>query len=130
MVKDQKPETSTTTTTTTTTNNNGKKGKGKGKGKDNSEAQNKERIQWLDQLYSKKKRQTYFVPTPKSSTEHEKAGQTSHVVLKVRRIISEKGYPSGTEIDIKSELLKDALSDIFEGAEGLQLNEKPPVVRT
>jgi hypothetical protein len=70
------------------------------------------------------------VPTPKSSAEHGKVGQTSHVVLKVRRIICEKGYPSGTEIDVKSELLKDALSDIFDGVEGLQLNEKPPVVST
>lgn len=104
----------------------GKGGKGKGKGK--SDTQQKERIQRLDQLYGKKKRQTYFVPTPKSNVEQEKSGQVSHVVLKVRRIICDKGYPSGTEIDIKSEPLKDALADIFEGIEGLQLNETPPII--
>ncbi|KAH7078952.1 P-loop containing nucleoside triphosphate hydrolase protein [Paraphoma chrysanthemicola] len=103
-----------------------KGGKGKGKGK--SDTQHKERIQRLDQLYSKKKRQTYFVPTPKSNVEPEKPGQQSHVVLKVRRIICDKGYPSGTEIDIKSEHLKNALTDIFEGIEGLQLNESPPII--
>jgi hypothetical protein len=105
----------------------GKGGKGKNKAKAKSEAQSKERIQRLDQLYSKKKRQTYFVPTPKSSAEVEKPGQVSHVVLKVRRIICDKGFPTGTEIDIKSTLLKDALADIFEGIEGLQLNETPPI---
>ncbi|KAH7078251.1 P-loop containing nucleoside triphosphate hydrolase protein [Paraphoma chrysanthemicola] len=103
-----------------------KGGKGKGKGK--GDTQHKERIQRLDQLYSKKKRQTYFVPTPKSNVEPEKPGQQSHVVLKVRRIICDKGYPSGTEIDIKSEHLKDALTNIFEGIEGLQLNESPPII--
>jgi hypothetical protein len=106
----------------------GKGGKGKNKAKAKSEAQSKERIQRLDQLYSKKKRQTYFVPTPKSSAEVEKPGQVSHVVLKVRRIICDKGFPTGTEIDIKSTLLKDALADIFEGIEGLQLNETPPII--
>lgn len=104
----------------------GKSGKGKGKGK--NEAQTKERIQRLDQLYSKKKRQTYFVPTPKANVEVERPGQVSRVVLKVRRIICDKGFPTGTEIDIKSVLLKDALADIFEGIEGLQLNESPPVI--
>jgi hypothetical protein len=106
----------------------GKGGKGKNKAKAKSEAQSKERIQRLDQLYSKKKRQTYFVPTPKSSAEVEKPGQVSHVVLKVRRIICDKGFPTGTEIDIKSTLFKDALADIFEGIEGLQLNETPPII--
>lgn len=48
-------------------------------------------------------------------------------MLKVRRIICDKGYPTDTEIDIKSEILKNALSDIFEGVEGLKLNEFPPV---
>jgi hypothetical protein len=118
VVNDQKPE----------TNGKGGKSKGKGRGKGKGDAQSKERIQRLDQLYSKKKRQTYFVPTPSSNVEHEKPGQSSHVVLKVRRIICDKGFPSGIEIDIKSALLKDALSDIFEGVEGLQLNETPPVV--
>ncbi|KAF2032295.1 P-loop containing nucleoside triphosphate hydrolase protein [Setomelanomma holmii] len=101
---------------------------GKNKGKVKTDIQHKERIQRLDQLYSKKKRQTYFVPTPKSNVEHEKQGHASHVVLKVRRIICDKGYPSGTEIDIKSELLKDALAEIFDGIEGLQLNESPHVI--
>lgn len=105
--------------------NKGKGGKGKNKNKPDS--QSKERIQRLDQLYSKRKRQTYFVPTPKSNiAEDVKPGQTSHVVLKVRRIICDKGFPTGVEIDIKSELLKDALSEIYEGFEGLNLNESPP----
>jgi len=105
------------------------KGKGKkGKGKAKNDSQSKERIQRLDQLYSKKKRQIYFVPTPKSIVEVEKPGQVSHVVLKVRRIICDKGFPTGTEIDIKSELLRGALADIFEGIEGLQLNESPPII--
>lgn len=103
----------------------GGKGKSKPKSKAKSDAQSKERIQRLDQLYSKKKRQTYFVPTPKSNTEVEKPGQISHVVLKVRRIICDKGFPTGTEIDISSSLLKDTLSEIYEGIEGLQLNETP-----
>lgn len=102
--------------------------KGKGRGKGKGDTQNKERIQRLDQIYSKKKRQTYFVPTPISRVEPEKHGQAAHVVLKVRRIIDDTGYPSNTEIDIKSTLLKDALLDIFEGVEGLTLNESPPMV--
>jgi hypothetical protein len=106
----------------------GGKAKGKAKPKSKSDTREKERIQRLDQLYSKKKRQTYFVPTPKSSAEVEKPGQISHVVLKVRRIICDKGFPTGTEIDIKSTVLKEALADIFEGIEGLQLNETPPVI--
>jgi hypothetical protein len=110
------------------TQTKGKGGKGKSKPKAKSEAQSKERIQRLDQLYSKKKRQTYFVPTPKSTVEVEKPGQVSHVVLKVRRIICDKGFPTGIEIDIKSTLLKDALADIFDGIEGLQLNETPPII--
>ncbi|OAL05850.1 P-loop containing nucleoside triphosphate hydrolase protein [Phaeosphaeriaceae sp. SRC1lsM3a] len=112
----------------TQTQAKGKGGKGKNKPKAKNEASNKERIQRLDQLYSKKKRQTYFVPTPKSNVEVEKPGQVSHVVLKVRRIICDKGFPTGTEIDIKSTLLKDALADIFDGIEGLQLNETPPII--
>jgi hypothetical protein len=107
---------------------NSKGGRGKNKPKAKSDAQSKERIQRLDQLYSKKKRQTYFVPTPKSTVEVEKPGQTSHVILKVRRLICDKGFPTGIEIDIKSTLLKDALADIFEGIEGLQLNETPPII--
>jgi len=106
----------------------GKGGKGKGKPKSKSDGQSKERIQRLDQLYSKKKRQVYFVPTPKSNVEVEKPGQISHVVLKVRRIICDKGFPTGTEIDIRSTVLKEALADIFEGVEGLQLNETPPII--
>jgi hypothetical protein len=106
----------------------GGKGKNKPKPKAKSDAQSKERIQRLDQLYSKKKRQVYFVPTPKTTVEVEKPGQLSHVVLKVRRIICDKGFPTGTEIDIRSTLLKDALSEIYEGIEGMQLNETPPVI--
>lgn len=112
--------------TTTTAKGRGTKSKSNKNSKSKSEAPGKERIQRLDQLYSKKKRQTYFVPTPKSTVENDKPGQTSHVVLKVRRIICDKGFPTGIEIDIKSELLKDALSEIFEGIEGLKLNESPP----
>jgi hypothetical protein len=110
------------------TNDKSKKLNGKGKGKKDTES--KERIQRLDQLYSKKKRQTYFVSTPRSNVEHGRADQASHVVLKVRRIICDKGFSSGTEIDIKSNLLKNALTHIFEGVEGLQLNETPPVAST
>ncbi|KAH8726783.1 hypothetical protein GQ44DRAFT_613015 [Phaeosphaeriaceae sp. PMI808] len=106
--------------------NKGKSGKSKGRRK--IEAEDGGRIQRLDQLYSKKKRQTYFVPTPKSSVEIERPRQISHVVLKVRRIICDKGFPTGTEIDIKSTLLKDALAEIYEGIEGLQLNESPPII--
>ncbi|KAL5118350.1 hypothetical protein ACEQ8H_003699 [Pleosporales sp. CAS-2024a] len=104
----------------------GGKNKAKAKAKAKNDAQTKERIQRLDQLYSKKKRQVYFVPTPKSSVEVEKPGHISHVVLKVRRIICDKGFPTGTEIDIKSESLRNALAGIYEGIEGLQLNETPP----
>jgi hypothetical protein len=110
------------------TQTKGKGGKGKSKAKAKIEAQSKERIQRLDQLYSKKKRQTYFVPTPTSNAEVERSGQVSHLVLKVRRIICDKGFPTGIEIDIKSTLLKDALAKIFEGIEGLQLNETPPII--
>jgi hypothetical protein len=106
----------------------GGKGKNKLKPKAKSDAQSKERIQRLDQLYSKKKRQVYFVPTPKNTADSEKPGQLSHVVLKVRRIICDKGFPTGTEIDIRSSLLKDALSEIYEGIEGMQLNETPPII--
>ncbi|KAH7406173.1 P-loop containing nucleoside triphosphate hydrolase protein [Phaeosphaeria sp. MPI-PUGE-AT-0046c] len=110
------------------TQSKGKGGKGKNKSRAKNDTSSKDRIQRLDQLYSKKKRQTYFVPTPKFNVEVEKPGQVSHVVLKVRRIICDKGFPTGTEIDIRSSLLKDALADIFDGIEGLQLNETPPVI--
>jgi hypothetical protein len=110
------------------TRGKGKGGKGKGKGKVETSIQNNERIQRLDQLYSKNKRQTLFVPTLKTTDEGEKPGQVSHVVLKVRRIICDKGFPVGTEVDIKSSRLKNALAKIFEGLEGLQLNESPPII--
>ncbi|KAF2823357.1 P-loop containing nucleoside triphosphate hydrolase protein [Ophiobolus disseminans] len=103
-----------------TTHSEGEGGNEEGKAEDTTEG--KERIQRLDQLYDVKKRETHFEPTPKSPVEH----QASHVVLKVRRVINDKGYPAYTEIDIKSPLLRDALAVIFEGAEGLQLNESPP----
>jgi hypothetical protein len=41
------------------------KSKSNGKPKAKSDAQGQERIQRLDQFYSKKKRQVYFVPLPK-----------------------------------------------------------------
>lgn len=69
----------------------------------------------------------YFVPTPKSPEEHEKPGETSHVVLKVRHIICDKGFPTGIKIDIKLTLLRDILNEIFEDIEGLKLNESPPI---
>ncbi|KAF2650991.1 P-loop containing nucleoside triphosphate hydrolase protein [Lophiostoma macrostomum CBS 122681] len=104
-----------------TVKNSKRKGKGKKDGK------SKERIQRLDQLYSKKKRQTYFVPTPNDGSIHSKHTQDDPVVLKVRRIICDKGFPSGTEIDIKSDALKNTLVEIFQGIEGLKLNEEPPI---
>ncbi|KAF2011401.1 P-loop containing nucleoside triphosphate hydrolase protein [Aaosphaeria arxii CBS 175.79] len=103
-------------------------GKGKGKGKKKAEQHTKERIQRLDQIYSKKKRENYFVPTPKSKANPETANHASHVVLKVRRIICDKGFPTGTEIDIKSEILTHALSEIYDGVEGTKLNEYPPEI--
>jgi hypothetical protein len=106
----------------------GKREKNKTKHKTDDDTHRAGRIERLDQLYSKQKRQTYFQPTPISNLEAEKRGQVSHVVLKVRRIICEKGFPTGIEIDIKSQLLRDALADIFEGVEGLQLNESPPII--
>jgi hypothetical protein len=72
-----------------------------------------------------KKRKYYFVPTPSSDVE---TASTRHVVLKVRRLINQKGYPTGTEIDIKSTLLRNALVEFFKGIEGLRLNESPPVI--
>ncbi|PSN69521.1 P-loop containing nucleoside triphosphate hydrolase protein [Corynespora cassiicola Philippines] len=90
-------------------------------------AKRKERVQRVDQLYSKKNREKYFKPTPRSKDVEENIGSASSVVLKVRRIICDKGFPTSTEIDIKSKHVKSALDYIFKGVEGLSLNESPPV---
>lgn len=86
-------------------------------------SQDKERVQRVDQVWSKKSRKYRYKPTPESD---EKSGQASHVVLKVRRLIDHHGYPYETQIDIKSALLRDTLADIFAGIEGLRLNGSPP----
>jgi hypothetical protein len=64
--------------------------------------------------YSRKRRETYFVPAPKSPEEHEKPGETSHVALKVRHIICDKGFLTSIKIDIKLTLSRDILNEIFE----------------
>ena len=84
-----------------------------------------QRLLRVDQIYSRKDRQVHFVKTAKATVKPDRFGKTA---LVVRRIISKQGMLAKTEVDIKSNLLKDLFLDIFTGVDGLELNKTPPVV--
>ncbi len=84
-----------------------------------------QRLLRVDQIYSRKDRQVHFVKTAKVTVKPDRFGKTA---LVVRRIISKQGMLAKTEVDIKSNLLKDLFLDIFAGVDGLELNKTPPVV--
>lgn len=84
-----------------------------------------QRLLRVDQIYSRKDRQVHFVKTAKATVKPDRLSKTA---LFVRRIISGQGMLAGTQVDIKSNLLKDLLLEIFAGVDGLELNKTPPVV--
>lgn len=84
-----------------------------------------QRLLRVDQIYSRKDRQVHFVKTAKATAKPDRFGKTA---LVVRRIISKQGMLAGTEVDIKSNILRDLLLEIFAGVDGLELNKTPPVV--
>ncbi|KAH8724359.1 P-loop containing nucleoside triphosphate hydrolase protein [Phaeosphaeriaceae sp. PMI808] len=82
-----------------------------------------QRLLRVDQIYSRKDRQVHFVKTAKTAPKPDRFGKTA---LVVRRIISQKGMVSHTEIDIKSPHLEGILKEIYDGVPGLKLNKSPP----
>ncbi|KAL2794820.1 P-loop containing nucleoside triphosphate hydrolase protein [Aspergillus keveii] len=83
-----------------------------------------ERLLRVDQIYSRKDRQIHFVKTAKA---HSKPDRFSKTALVVRRVISQKGMVSHTEIDIRSPLLQEVFQGLYKGVDGLELNKSPPV---
>ncbi|KAI9683792.1 MAG: hypothetical protein M1822_005982 [Bathelium mastoideum] len=81
----------------------------------------------VDQIYSRKDRQTHFVKTAKSGLSSAKNDRFNKTTLVIRRIISSKGMVAATEVDIKAPPLADLLRQIFHGLDGLKLNKSPPV---
>lgn len=69
-----------------------------------------------------------FSETLRKTTKPVKKLNNKKPVLVVRRIIDYKGQLEGTEVDIKSAALCEALMDINRGVEGLRLTRNPPVV--
>ena len=84
-----------------------------------------QRLLRVDQIYSRKDRQVHFVKTARTTVKPDRHGKTA---LVVRRIISKQGMLARTEVDIKSNLLRDLFLEIFAGVDGLELNMTPPVV--
>ena len=84
-----------------------------------------QRLLRVDQIYSRKDRQVHFVTTTKAKPKPDRHGKTA---LVVRRIISKQGMLASIEIDIRSKLLGDLMTDIFADVEGFELNKTPPVV--
>ena len=76
----------------------------------------------------RKDRQIHFIKTAKAGLSRANQERFNKTVLVVRRIISKQGMVSGTEVDIKSTLLRDLLLEINEDVSGLQLNKSPPEV--
>ncbi|GAB1314481.1 hypothetical protein MFIFM68171_04691 [Madurella fahalii] len=54
---------------------------------------------------------------------------SSKYALVVRQVFDYDGSLSNTLIDVRAQGLRDVLQDILKGAEGLQLNEKPPMIQ-
>lgn len=98
------------------------------KEKPKAESSKSQRILRVDQIYSRKDRQIHYVKTAKSSLNQAKYDRMNKTALVVRRIISKQGMVASTEVDIKSNLLRDVLLEIWNGVEGLQLNKTPPMI--
>ncbi len=63
-------------------------------------------------------------------TGKDKSLDRKKPVLVERRIINYKGIHTHTEVDVKSQKLRDALIDINKDVEGLSLKKEPPFVRS
>ncbi|KAL8636478.1 MAG: hypothetical protein Q9228_006128 [Teloschistes exilis] len=99
-------------------------------GEKKSEGEAKERrLLRVDQIYSKKDRQIHFVKTAKAGLSKANQERFNKTVLVVRRIISKQGNVSGTEVDVKSTLLRDVLLDLNKNVEGLELHKSTPMKR-
>ncbi|KAI9702287.1 MAG: hypothetical protein M1820_006219 [Bogoriella megaspora] len=81
----------------------------------------------VDQIYSRKDRQTHYVKTAKPGLSSAKNERLNRTTLVVRRIISSKGMVSGTEVDIKAPLLAEFMKQTFRDVDGLKLNKSPAV---
>lgn len=62
-------------------------------------------------------------------TGKDKSLDRKKPVLVERRIINHKGIHTHTEVDVKSQKLRDILIDINKDVEGLSLKKEPPFVR-
>lgn len=63
-------------------------------------------------------------------TGKEKSLDRKKPVLVERRIVNHKGIHTHTEVDVKSQKLREVLIDINEAVEGLSLKKEPPFVRS
>ena len=89
----------------------------------------KTRLLRVDQIYSRKDRQIHFVKTASAAMSKAKEDRLNKADLVVRRIITKKGMVAFSEVDIKSNPLRDVLLEINRGVEGIELNKKPPMAR-
>ncbi|KAM4060445.1 ATPase family associated with various cellular activities (AAA) domain-containing protein [Hirsutella rhossiliensis] len=97
---------------------------------DNTTATDK-RISRIDQYYSRKDRQTHFAKTARGDKRTRERLEKHTLVI--RRIISYRGIPEGTVVDIKSLKLAAVLQDIFRDADQLMLapsNKSPELEPT
>lgn len=72
-------------------------------------------------------RRTYTTKLVK--TGKDKSLDRKKPVLVERRIINHKGIHTHTEVDVKSQQLRDILIDLNKEVEGLSLKKEPPFVR-
>lgn len=79
--------------------------------------------------HTRKDRQIHFVKTAKAGLSKANQERFNKTVLVVRRIITKQGNVSGTEVDVKSTLLRDVLLDLNKDVEGLELHKSTPMVR-
>ena len=74
-------------------------------------------------------RRTYTTKLVKSGKPDKKLDKKKPVLVE-RRIINHKGQHTHTEVDVKSQSLRQALLDINHDVEGLSLKKEPPFVRS
>ncbi len=74
-------------------------------------------------------RRTYDTKLVKTGKPDKKLDKKKPVLVE-RRIINYKGIHTHTEVDIKSQALREFLIDANKDVEGLSLKKEPPFVRS
>lgn len=64
------------------------------------------------------------------TAEDEDADEYDQYLFTVRRQFDWKGKYTDTVVDIKSQILKEALQEVMDGAKGVSLVEDTPTVRS